>query len=102
MDLDTLDQPSGANRGITLLQGRANFKQYGAYEEAMVKNVVPVAKRGRLEYSRGTSPKPGNAAGEARRAGQTLWRRAASGHRRRTIAYYFLGFAADCHDVRLT
>ena len=49
-DLDALDEPSEANHGITLRLGRANFKQFGACEETMVENVVPVAERGRFEH----------------------------------------------------
>lgn len=44
-DLDALDESSVPNHGITLRQGRANFKQLGACEEAMLKNVVPLEER---------------------------------------------------------
>ena len=49
-DLDASDEPSGPNNGITLRQGRANFKHFGACEEAMVKNVVPVSERQRFTH----------------------------------------------------
>jgi hypothetical protein len=44
-DVDALDEPSGPNHGITLRQGRNNFKRFGACAEAMVKNVVSVEER---------------------------------------------------------
>jgi hypothetical protein len=49
-DVDALDDPSGPNHGITLRQGRANFNQFGACEEAMVKNVVPGEERQRFGH----------------------------------------------------
>jgi Cysteine-rich CPCC len=49
-DVDTLDEPSAPNRGITLRQGRANFKHLGACGEAMLKNVVPIERRDRFEH----------------------------------------------------
>jgi len=36
---DVLDMESGANHGLTLRQGRENFKEFGACEKSMVKNV---------------------------------------------------------------
>ena len=48
-DVEALDQSSGPNHGISLRQGRANFKRFGACEEAMVKNVLPVEERKRFE-----------------------------------------------------
>lgn len=48
-DVDTLDSPSESNRGTTLRQGRGNFKQFGACEEAMAKYVVPVENRSHYE-----------------------------------------------------
>ena len=36
---DVLDIVSGANHGLTLRQGRENFKEFGACEKSMVKNV---------------------------------------------------------------
>ena len=44
-DLDQLDVPSGPNHGITLRQGRANFLEFGACEEAMVEHVCSANKR---------------------------------------------------------
>lgn len=49
-DLDSLDHASGPNHGITLRKGRANFKNIGACEEAMVKQVVSIADRKRFEH----------------------------------------------------
>jgi hypothetical protein len=49
-DLGALDEPSGPNHRITLRQGRANFRRFGACEVAMVKNVVPTAERRRFEH----------------------------------------------------
>jgi hypothetical protein len=64
-DLDSLDQESGPNHGITLRKGRANFKKFGACEEAMVQNVVSIADRNRFEYRPRVTPKkqPGAAKG---------------------------------------
>jgi Cysteine-rich CPCC len=49
-DVDALDEPSGPNHGITLREGRANFQRFGACEEAMAKNVVPLEQRRRFEH----------------------------------------------------
>ncbi len=49
-DVDALDESSGPNNGITLREGRANFKKFGACEEQMVKNVVSVEQRKGFEY----------------------------------------------------
>ncbi len=49
-DLDTLDEPSGPNNGLTLRQSRSNFQQFGACDEAMVKHVVPIEERCRFAY----------------------------------------------------
>lgn len=34
-----LDIPSGANHGLTLREGRENYKKFGACEQSMVKHV---------------------------------------------------------------
>lgn len=34
-----IDVPSGANHGLTLREGRENYRKFGACEEAMVRNV---------------------------------------------------------------
>ncbi|HJZ54107.1 MAG TPA: CPCC family cysteine-rich protein [Gemmataceae bacterium] len=49
-DVDALDEPSGPNHGITLRQGRDNFKQYGACEETMVEHVLLAEQRVRFEH----------------------------------------------------
>jgi hypothetical protein len=49
-DVDRLDQASGPNHGITLRQGRVNFKQIGACEKRMVKNVLSLADRKTFEF----------------------------------------------------
>jgi hypothetical protein len=49
-DLDAIDEQSGPNAGITLRQGRANFKKFGACDESMVEYVVSIADRKRYEY----------------------------------------------------
>lgn len=41
MDYDNDDDPSGCNHGITLNQGRANYKEFGACEWEMRKHVRP-------------------------------------------------------------
>lgn len=38
-DEETLDRRSGANHGLTLRQGRENYKKFGACEEDMVSHV---------------------------------------------------------------
>jgi hypothetical protein len=48
-DVDELDRPSGANNGITLRQGRANFERFGACEERFVGNVCPADERKQFE-----------------------------------------------------
>lgn len=40
LDLAELDEPSGANGGITLRQGRVNVVECGACEEWVLPNVV--------------------------------------------------------------
>lgn len=49
-DIDQLDKPSGPNHGITLREGRQNFKEFGACEKEMIKHVVPVEERRQFEY----------------------------------------------------
>ena len=49
-DLGELDEPSGPNHGITLRAGRSNFKQFGACERSMAKNVIPANKRHAYEH----------------------------------------------------
>lgn len=48
-DHDRLDVRSGPNHGITLRQGRENFKEFGACEEDMVKHVCSADKRLQFE-----------------------------------------------------
>lgn len=40
-----IDVPSGANHGLTLREGRENFRKFGACEEAMVRNVRKPRRR---------------------------------------------------------
>ncbi len=47
--IDALDTRSPANH-MTLRQGRANFKEFGACEKSMVKNVLSVSQRKRYTY----------------------------------------------------
>ena len=44
-DLDQLDISSNVNRGLTLRQGRTNFREIGAYIAAMVENVCSKSER---------------------------------------------------------
>lgn len=38
-DEDLLDVPSGANHGLTLREGRGNYRKFGACEKSMKKHV---------------------------------------------------------------
>lgn len=40
-DEELLDVPSGANHGLTLREGRENYRKFGACEEDMKKHVRP-------------------------------------------------------------
>lgn len=40
-DEELLDVPSGANNGLTLREGRENYRKFGACEESMKKHVRP-------------------------------------------------------------
>jgi len=44
-DVDELDVESGPNHGITLREGRDNFKDFGSCEIAMKVHVLPESKR---------------------------------------------------------
>lgn len=44
-DLNRQDDPSSCNRGLTLHQGRENFRQFGACEPEMVQHVCSMDKR---------------------------------------------------------
>jgi hypothetical protein len=48
-----LDEPSGANNGLSIRQGRENFLKYGACEKEMVKNVVLEEERKSYEHRPG-------------------------------------------------
>ncbi|MGJ8639852.1 MAG: CPCC family cysteine-rich protein [Opitutaceae bacterium] len=48
-DIDELDVGSGPNHGITLREGRMNFKEFGACEKKMLPHVV--SKEERKEYA---------------------------------------------------
>lgn len=47
-DVDQLDEPSGPNH-ITLREGRANYKRFGACDEKMVPNVCSPEERAKFE-----------------------------------------------------
>ena len=47
-----LDLPSGANHGLTLREGKMNYKKFGACDEEMVEHVRPPRKK---EYPPGGS-----------------------------------------------
>ena len=49
-DVDELDLGSGPNHGITLREGRQNFKAFGSCELAMKKYVVTESERKQFEY----------------------------------------------------
>lgn len=44
-DLDELDLVSGPNHGVTLREGRDNFKEFGACELSMKKHVIQETER---------------------------------------------------------
>jgi Cysteine-rich CPCC len=44
-DVNELGEESGPNHGITLRQGRANFKAFGACELGLVKHVIRADQR---------------------------------------------------------
>ena len=48
-DIDELDESSGPNHGITLREGRSNFKKLGACEESMIKHVLKPNDRRQFE-----------------------------------------------------
>ena len=49
-DIDQLDEESGPNHGLTLREGRSNFKAFGACEREMVSHVMPASQRERYEF----------------------------------------------------
>ncbi len=49
-DLDALDGPSGCNHGLSLRQGRENFRRIGACEPKMVQHVCPAEDRCRYRH----------------------------------------------------
>jgi hypothetical protein len=53
-DLDRRDDPSGCNKGLTLRQGRDNFRRLGACEPEMIQYVCPAEERGRYAYAQRT------------------------------------------------
>ncbi|MFQ6547425.1 CPCC family cysteine-rich protein [Aestuariibius sp. 2305UL40-4] len=50
-DLDKLDLPSGPNHGITLREGRANFRRFGACEKEMLEHVCSVGERTAFKFT---------------------------------------------------
>lgn len=49
-DVDELDMGSGPNHGITLREGRENFKSFGSCEREMLEHVLPESKRTGYEF----------------------------------------------------
>ncbi len=49
-DLEELDEESGPNHGITLREGRRNFKRIGACEPAMLKHVLAESERRQFRH----------------------------------------------------
>lgn len=49
-DIDELDIESGPNHYITLRQGRANFKEFGACEKEMLEHVLSIEERKHFEF----------------------------------------------------
>jgi hypothetical protein len=49
-DIDALDKESAPNHGITLRQGRKNFKEFGACDREMLKHVMKPQNRDQFEY----------------------------------------------------
>jgi hypothetical protein len=49
-DLGRLDDPSGCNHGLTLRQGRENFRRLGACEPGMVQYVCSAEERRQYRY----------------------------------------------------
>ncbi|NJA08195.1 hypothetical protein HC024_21030 [Methylococcaceae bacterium WWC4] len=43
-------EPSGANHGITLLQGRENYIVFGACEKQSISNVIPESERKKYRH----------------------------------------------------
>jgi hypothetical protein len=49
-DIDEIDQSSGPNTGITLREGRANFKRHGACAQRFVEDVLGDKERERFNH----------------------------------------------------
>ena len=49
-DIDQLDCGSGPNHGLTLREGRRNFKEFGVCELEMKKNVISEDERKHFQY----------------------------------------------------
>jgi hypothetical protein len=50
-DLDSLDTPSGCNHGLTLRQGRENFRRVGACELEAAEYVCSASERAQYRYA---------------------------------------------------
>ena len=48
--IDMPSEPSGANHGLSLHEGRANFQKYGASSPEMIKNVLHESERTLYEH----------------------------------------------------
>lgn len=53
-DLHDLDTPCSPNHGLTLRQARANFQEFGAFEERMVDHVCSKSERKAFTLKRRT------------------------------------------------
>ncbi len=55
-DLDRQDDPSGCNQGLTLRQGRDNFRRLGACEFEMIPYVRPAEERVGFAFAQRDEP----------------------------------------------
>ncbi|MFD0756805.1 CPCC family cysteine-rich protein [Massilia norwichensis] len=49
--IESPDDESGANHGLTLREGRCNFVRWGACAERFVSNVLPASERKNYRYA---------------------------------------------------
>jgi len=50
LGFESLDEPSGANRGLTIRQARDNFSKYGACSREFLANALPAGERVRFRH----------------------------------------------------
>lgn len=48
---ELLDEPSGANHGLTIREARENFRKYGACSRELVGKTLSTIDRNRLRYA---------------------------------------------------